>query len=104
LSASYQASGTMGGRYEVEFSDTAKGHLKAIERSGRKTDLKKLHRFTQEVEAHPRSGTGEPERMKHCAVETWSRRVNQKDRFVYEIYGEEMRIVVKQASGHYADK
>jgi len=45
-----------------------------------------------------------PEQMKHCAVETWSRWVDRKDRFVYEVYEEEQRVLVTQVLGHYDDR
>jgi len=92
------------GAFVVAFSDEAKKHLKKIKKSGRKIDLKKLDTFVKEVAVHPRMGIGHPERMKHHVQETWSGEVNEKDRFVYEIYEDEMLIVVKQVLGHYRDR
>ena len=46
-------------------------------------------------------GIGHPEQLKD-RVNTWSRHVNEKDRLVYEIRGDE--ILIKQCRGHYGDK
>ena len=53
---------------------------------------------------NPRFGTGNPEQLKYYDGEVWSRRINKKDRFVYEIYEDEVLVVVIQALGHYQDK
>ena len=62
---------------------------------------KKLNALLKDVLRNPTSGIGHPEQLKN-RVNTWSRRVNEKDRLVYEIHGEE--ILVKQCRGHYSDK
>jgi len=90
--------------YEVVLEKRAEKEMRLLAKSGRKADLARAVRFVDEVAAHPHSGTGDPERLRHHEQETWSRTVNRKDRFMYEIYEEEGRIVVKQALGHYADK
>jgi len=90
--------------YAVEFDQIVKKHLKKIEKSGKYKDLKKILSFSEEIRFHPRSGTGHPEHLRHKATETWSRKVNEKDRFVYEIYEERLIVIVKQVLVHYADR
>ena len=58
--------------------------------------------FSQ-IEVHPRTGTGSPEQLRYFDGEVWSREINRKDRFVYEIFDEEVAVVVIQALGHYSD-
>jgi toxin YoeB len=43
--------------------------------------------------------------LKNLVGEVWSRRINQKDRLVYEIFEtSEQSVVVLQMLGHYKDK
>ena len=62
---------------------------------------KKLNALLKDVLRNPTDGIGHPEQLKD-RVNTWSRHVNEKDRLVYEIHGDE--ILVKQCRGHYGDK
>ena len=63
--------------------------------------LAKLNTLFKEILHHPTEGAGRPEQLRGSA-NTWSRRVNEKDRLVYEVSEDE--IVVKQCRGHYSDK
>lgn len=57
-----------------------------------------------EMEESPRTGLGSPEHLKYFDGEIWSRAINKKDRLIYEIFEEEISVVVIQALGHYNDK
>ena len=46
-------------------------------------------------------GIGHPEQLKGEEV-LWSRRINEKDRLVYEVHEDE--VVIRQCRGHYGDK
>ena len=63
--------------------------------------LAKLNTLFKEILRHPTEGAGRPEQLRGSA-NTWSRRVNEKGRLVYEVSEDE--IVVKQCRGHYGDK
>lgn len=57
-----------------------------------------------DIQRHPTSGIGKPERLKHKSIPTYSRRINDKDRLVYE-YDESSEIVrLLSCKGHYKDK
>lgn len=58
----------------------------------------------KELVEHPREGTGKPEQLKYQEREIWSRRINQKDRLVYEIIDDKIVVFILQAKGHYDDK
>jgi len=90
--------------YDITFDRAAEEDLKAIAKSGRKLDLMKVYRFIEEVKVHPRTGAGHPKWLRHHPVETWSRKVNYGDRFVYRILEEEGEVFVIQALGHYNDR
>jgi len=92
------------GKYLVKLSKKAKKDLQTIKISGRKADIQKIEIFFQEIENDPRNGIGSPEHLKYYDGEVWSRKVNKKDRFVYEIFEDEILVVVVQALGHYDDK
>ena len=82
----------------------AKKHLEQIYKSGRTSDIKKIELLFLELSEEPRKGTGKPERLKNYEGEIWSRRINQKDRLVYEIFEEEILVNIIRALGHYEDK
>lgn len=64
--------------------------------------LKKINTLLKEIQRTPFSGTGEPEGLRGNLSGKWSRRINQKDRLVYEVLDD--MIIVTQCKGHYEDK
>ncbi|MGN6532378.1 MAG: Txe/YoeB family addiction module toxin [Ginsengibacter sp.] len=92
------------GKYIIQLSKRAIKDLQAIKKSGRKSDIERISKIFLELENHPRSGIGSPEPLKYFDGEIWSRRINKKDRIVYEIFEEEITITVIQSSGHYDDR
>lgn len=67
-----------------------------------KKTLKKINELLKEIQRTPFSGKGEPEKLRGDLNGKWSRRINLKDRLVYEISDE--TIIVIQCKGHYSDK
>lgn len=67
-------------------------------RTDRRTALRILT-IMEVVLRDPFSGIGKPERLKHLAPDTWSRRVTQEHRLVYHVGGD--RITFLQARYHY---
>jgi toxin YoeB len=49
----------------------------------------------------PCDGLGKPERLRYKDEEIWSRRVDKKNRIVYEINNEKHLIVIISCLGHY---
>jgi len=47
----------------------------------------------------PSGGIGKPEHLKHLGGNVWSRRINEADRLVYEVFSD--RIEFLQARYHY---
>lgn len=54
------------------------------------------------IQREPFTGEGKPEPLKGEQGGKWSRRINEKDRLVYEVTEE--GIVILQCKGHYGDK
>jgi toxin YoeB len=90
------------GQFRLEVDGNAKVDFEKIYKSGDKTSIKKLEKIILELQEHPTIGTGNPEQLKHHLSGFWSRRINKKDRLIYEIIEEpEMMVVVVSALGHY---
>ncbi len=65
---------------------------------------KKVDTFLVELARHPRTGTGQPEPMRHLEGDKWSRRIDRKHRLIYEIFEHKLVVVAISAYGHYGDK
>jgi toxin YoeB len=89
-------------RYQVVFNEVSDNHLMKIQKSGDKASLKKLQKILDELQIHPKTGIGNPEQLKNNLSGFWSRRINKKDRLIYEIIEEpDKLVVVVSALGHY---
>lgn len=64
--------------------------------------MKKINDLLKEIQRTPFQGTGSPEALRGDLSGKWSRRINQKDRLVYEVT--DATIIVLQCKGHYSDK
>ena len=67
-----------------------------------KKTLKKINELLKEIQRTPFEGRGEPERLRGDLSGKWSRRINHKDRLVYEVTDD--MVIVVQCKGHYDDK
>ncbi|HCT91484.1 MAG TPA: Txe/YoeB family addiction module toxin [Lachnospiraceae bacterium] len=67
-----------------------------------KRTLKKINRLLKAIQREPFTGEGKPEPLKNGLEGKWSRRINDKDRIVYEI--SEESIIITQCQGHYNDR
>lgn len=91
-------------KYEIVFSQTSLKTLKELKRKDAKR-FKKIQDIIEEIAISPKSGKGKPEPLKHYGDrDVWSRRVNQKERIVYEIHEKQLVIDIITVGGHYGDK
>jgi toxin YoeB len=61
---------------------------------------RRLSAFSTEAALRdPHHGIGKPEHLKHLGGSVWSRRINEADRLVYEVFPD--RIEFLQARYHY---
>lgn len=65
-----------------------------------KKTLKRINGLLRSIQREPYAGMGKPEPLRGSKM--WSRRINEKDRLVYEIRDD--LIVIEQCRGHYEDK
>lgn len=92
------------GKFIVELTEKAKNDLAKHKKSGNKANEKKIKKILEELKEHPYTGIGQPEELKYNLSGKWSRRINQKDRMVYEVKETIVTVDVISAMGHYSDK
>lgn len=89
--------------YKIEFLKEAIVQLSEL-RKADKNAYVKCFDVILAIAAEPRSGIGKPERLKgYDNAEVFSRRINDKDRIVYEIIENEHLIEILSCIGHYDD-
>lgn len=64
--------------------------------------LKNINLLLKEIQRTPFEGSGKPEPLRGELSGSWSRRITEKDRLVYEIA--DGTVLVKQCKGHYSDR
>ncbi|WP_396191980.1 Txe/YoeB family addiction module toxin [Flavobacterium sp.] len=89
------------GKYQVIIKATAEKDLSKHKKSGDKASIKKIFKILNELKEHPYTGTGNPEELKYELSGFWSRRINKKDRLIYEVQEEVVTVFVVSAFGHY---
>lgn len=90
------------GKFAIVIEKEAKRDFEKIYKSGQKSIIKKLEAIILELSNHPKTGIGNPEPLKHELTGYWSRRINKKDRLIYEIIEEpDKMVIIISALGHY---
>ncbi|MBY5951405.1 Txe/YoeB family addiction module toxin [Algoriphagus sp. NF] len=89
-------------KYELAFTDQAIKDIEKFKISGDKPLLRKLRALLDELQVHPQTGTGKPERLKHDFAGYWSRRINHKHRLIYSIEEDKVLVTIIAAFGHYS--
>ncbi len=90
--------------YVLQLTADAIQDIEKLNKAVDKATLKKLSVLLAELTENPRTGTGQPEELKHNFSGCWSRRINAKHRLVYRIEEELITVIILYASGHYKDK
>lgn len=90
--------------YEVNLSEEAETDILLYRKSGNKLALKKIDTFIDEIRINPYFGTGKPERLKYREGNVWSRRIDGKNRLIYNIEENIVTVEIISAKGHYDDK
>ena len=85
--------------YHIDYSPEFYDDIEKIKKAGNKLILKKINKLLEELENHPKTGTGKPEYLKHKKY--WSRRINKEHRLCYEVYDDVVVVLVLSAYGHY---
>jgi toxin YoeB len=72
--------------------------------SGQIIAIRKIERIFWELSNTPYFGIGSPESLKYNYTECWSREINKKDRIIYQVDEQEVKVYIISAKGHYSDK
>ena len=89
--------------YVLEISKVAQKEIALLKKSN-PTAFAKVAKILRELQAHPREGTGHPEPLQSGNNITYSRRITKKDRLIYDVYDDIVKVLVLTAMGHYRDK
>lgn len=88
--------------YRIVFTDEALKDLRKL--ISNKQAMIKLEKLLEEIKEHPRFGTGQIEHLMYYVEETWSRRIDKKNRIVYTVDDEIIVVTIMSITGHYKDK
>lgn len=67
-----------------------------------KQAFKRIEKLLKDIQRNPFEGIGKPEALKHNFSGLWSRRIDDKNRLIYEVSDHSICII--SCKGHYTDK
>ncbi len=82
----------------IVFTATAQEDLVFWEKSNPGT-VQKINVLIESILEDPSSGIGKPEKLKYELSGMWSRRINHRDRIIYEV--ENDTLIILQLRDHY---
>ena len=86
---------------DVSFSEDAWDEYENLQEKDRRM-LKKVNQLIRSIQREgPSNGIGKPERLKYVDGEFWSRRIDKKNRLIYEVSDD--RIYITACIEHYDD-
>jgi toxin YoeB len=83
---------------KIGFSPEAWEEYEYWEHQDKKT-LNKIKKLIKEIQRHPFEGTGKPERLTGNLSGSWSRRIDEYNRMVYQVL--EDTVIIEQLKTHY---
>jgi toxin YoeB len=86
---------------EIVYSIKALEDIAYWKKSGNIAVQKKITSLLNDIVAHPYTGLGKPEALKHQLSGSWSRRITAGHRLVYRVNTKNNTIEVETARGHY---
>jgi toxin YoeB len=84
---------------EIEYTLEAQNDIAYWKEKGSVAILKKITQLIESISETPFFGIGKPEALKYELSGCWSRRIDKKNRIVYEVVGNTVYIV--SMKGHY---
>ena len=82
----------------IVFTATSREDLVFWEKTNPRT-MQKISVLLESIIEDPSSGIGKPEKLKYELTGMWSRRINHRDRIIYEV--ENGTLIVLQLRDHY---
>lgn len=77
---------------EVIFIGKAEKDLKEWKPAGNVLVLKWIRKLIEDIQENPFEGIGKPEPLRFGLSGKWSRRITEKNRIVYEIYEDKVKV------------
>ena len=87
--------------YKIKILLQADKDIRSYQKAGNKKAIQKIHAILKELQIHPTTGTGKPEKLKYELTGYWSRRIDKKHRLTYRIEENDVTVVIVSALGHY---
>lgn len=84
--------------YILDFREKAINDIDFFKRTGNKVILNKIASLLDELELHPLTGTGKPEKLKYQLTGLWTRRINREHRMLYSV--ESDVVYIHSLKGH----
>jgi toxin YoeB len=84
---------------KVEFTPQATEDILSWEKSGNEKALNKIIGLINDCLITPYTGIGSPEQLRYQATDTYSRRIDRVNRFVYRVEGDSL--IILSARYHY---
>ncbi|QQP29557.1 Txe/YoeB family addiction module toxin [Lactobacillus ultunensis] len=73
----------------------------AWKNQGQNKKVKRINKLIKDIKRHPFEGMGKPEFLKNDLSGLWSRRIDSKDRIIYDYDGKS--IIIYSCKDHYSD-
>ena len=89
------------GCFELIFKPKALEDRDSFKKSGNLPLMKKIKKLLEELEQHPETGTGKPEKLKENLSGYWSRRINGEHRIIYTIDDDKKLVEIYSFRDHY---
>lgn len=86
--------------YKLQFSEIALDDIEYFKASTPAV-RKKISELLEEIQQHPETGTGRPEKLRYSLSGCMSRRISLKDRLVYAINEDKQIVQILSLRGHY---
>ena len=90
--------------FQLKYSEEAIEDIGYFKKLGDKSIQKKIDRLLQELEEHPKTGSGQVEPLKYDLTGFWSRRINTEHRILYQIDEQKRIVYIFKMKGHYYAK
>jgi len=87
--------------YTLEYKDKAIEDIQYFKSLGDDAIKRKINALLDELELHPLTGTGRPEKLKQNLAGYMSRRINREHRLLYRIDESQKIVTVVSFRGHY---
>jgi len=86
---------------KINFTETGWNDYVYWESQDKKT-LKRVNNLIEDITRNGHDGIGKPEPLRNDMSGWWSRRIDDKNRLIYRLVGDEA-VEITQCKGHYGD-